>query len=113
MRESLSRERITVLMAMEISELGRQLNPEGRGVCPLCRLGGRMSVHENGVRFACGCCRYLPPLHNGDRSWAACKLCNTQHNVIPMHAGGRKAKSDTEEIQELRRLAKNRRAVAR
>jgi hypothetical protein len=90
MKESLARDQIHALMNMKPSELGRKLTGTGAGVCPLCHLGGRMAVHENGVQFACGCCRMLPPLHVGPASWLACKKCN-DGVVIPMHAGKQRA----------------------
>lgn len=115
MRETASNEDIRQLMAMEPKDLGRLLTKTGTGRCPVCREGDQpMAVHENGVQFACGCCRSLPPLHPGDRSWAACKLCNDQSNVIPLHGGPGHQRLTTEEVEELQRLARaTRRAVAR
>lgn len=92
-KESLSLAEIEPLLILKPRSLGRLLNPQGTGQCPRHPgADGPTAVHEHGVMFPCGCCRYLPSLHTGDRTWAACKLCNTQHNVIPIHSGGRDVK---------------------
>lgn len=115
-KESLAHADIVALMSFQPSQLGKCLTRQGTGQCPRHPGGdGAMAVHENGVRFSCGCCRWLPPLHTGDRAWAACKLCNDQSNVIPLHGGPGAPKLDSEEILELKLLAAQRRrkAVAR
>lgn len=99
-KESLSLAQIEPLLIFKPSGLGRLLNSKGAGQCPRHPgADGPMAVHEHGVMFPCGCCRWLPALHSDDRTWAACKQCNT--NVVPLHKGPRPL--STEEIEGLRR----------
>jgi ribosomal protein S27AE len=98
MKESLTPEQIGALMRPEDFDLGQKLTGQGSGVCPLCHLGGKMAVHENGVRFACGHLRWLPSLHasNGDQ----CKKCHPElGNVIPITRGAKPV--DLDAITEL------------
>ena len=91
MRETASKNRIQELMCLEPRDLGRLITKSGMGRCPVCRgvdsSSEPMAVHENGVQFACGCCRWLPPLHGSPRAWIACSKCNIDGVVVPMYQG--------------------------
>lgn len=100
LKEVLDNAVIEALLNFSPKHLGRLLNATGSGQCPRHPgTEGPTAVHARGVQFPCGCCRWLPPLHTGDRTWAACKACNT--NVVPLHKGPRQL--STEEVEDLRR----------
>lgn len=87
LKESLSLAKVEALLNFSPKHLGRLLHGEGMGQCPRHPgTEGATAVHELGVRFPCGCCRRLPPLHRSPEEHGRCRLCNPveESNVIPM-----------------------------
>lgn len=85
LKESLSSAVIESLMSIGPKHLGRLLNALGYGQCPRHPgATGNTAVHEHGVRFPCGCCRWLPPLHRRAVDTFDCVKCNPieESNVI-------------------------------
>lgn len=102
--ESLSRAKWLALLSFSPKHLGRLLNAKGYGKCPHHPgAEGMTAVHEHGVQFPCGCCRWLPALHRSPEEHARCTKCNPveESNVISMRERSRKLTEN--ELNSLRR----------